>query len=105
MDAIKDRAYAWLNSNDAGTLHPYNRLAMLDAYIAGAKAERVILSSWNSTPCLPSDGSRVLTKWRYKSSGDVIISVGSYDGEVWSVDSISYPYLFEFIGWRDIHEL
>lgn len=104
MDAIKDRAYTWINSEDAGITHPYNQLAMLDAYIAGAKAERVIMSSWNSPSCFPSDGSRVLTKWCSKSSGDVIISVGSYDGESWDADSILYPDLFEFLGWREIHE-
>ncbi len=60
MCEIKDRAYAWINSGEAGA-HPYNRLAMLDAYIAGAHAERVIMSTWNSPSCLPSDGSRVLT--------------------------------------------
>jgi hypothetical protein len=103
MCEIKDRAYAWINSGEAGT-HPYNRLAMLDAYIAGAHAERVIMSTWNSPSCFPSDGSRVLTKWRYKSSGDVIISVGSYDGESWDADSILYPDLFEFLGWREILE-
>lgn len=104
MSDIKDRAYAWINSNEAGISHPYNRLAMLDAYIAGAQAERVIMSSWNSPPCFPSDGSRVLTKWRYRLSGDIIISVGSYDGETWDADSILHPDLFEFLGWREIYE-
>lgn len=39
MKTIEERAKEWIDSLGAGLVHPYNRQAMIDAYIAGAKAQ------------------------------------------------------------------
>lgn len=42
MKTIEERAKEWIDSLGAGLVHPYNRQAMIDAYIAGAKAQEII---------------------------------------------------------------
>lgn len=47
MKTIEERAKEWIDSLGAGLVHPYNRQAMIDAYIAGAKAQYEELTRWH----------------------------------------------------------
>lgn len=105
MKTIEERAKEWIDSLGAGLVHPYNRQAMIDAYIAGAKAQYEELTRWHDPKEeRPKPNHIVLTKWKYKDGSGEIISVGGFNGEEWDAHAIVYPELFDVIGWREIHE-
>lgn len=67
MKTIEERAKEWIDSLGAGLVHPYNRQAMIDAYIAGAKAQYEELTRWHDPKeNMPEPNHDVLTKWRRK---------------------------------------
>lgn len=103
MKTIEERAKEWIDSLGAGLVHPYNRQAMIDAYIAGAKAQYEELTRWHDPKEVIYEPNHiVLTKWKYKDGSGEIISIGGFNGEEWDAHSIMYPELFEIIGWRGI---
>lgn len=105
MKTIEERAKEWIDSLGAGLVHPYNRQAMIDAYIAGAKAQYEELTRWHDPKEVIYEPNHiVLTKWKYKDGSGEIISIGGFNGEEWDAHSIIYPELFEIIGWREIHK-
>jgi hypothetical protein len=105
MKTIEERAKEWIDSLGAGLVHPYNRQAMIDAYIAGAKAQYEELTRWHDPKeNMPEPNHDVLTKWRWKDGSGEIISVGGFNGKEWGAHAIVYPELFDVIGWREIHE-
>ncbi|WP_418453419.1 hypothetical protein [Alistipes putredinis] len=105
MKTIEERAKEWIDSLGAGLVHPYNRQAMIDAYIAGAKAQYEELTRWHDPKEVIYEPNHiVLTKWKYKDGSGEIISIGGFNGEEWDAHSIMYPELFEIIGWREIHK-
>lgn len=102
MKTIEERAKEWIDSLGAGLVHPYNRQAMIDAYIAGAKAQYEELTRWHDPKEVIYEPNHiVLTKWKYKDGSGEIISIGGFNGEEWDAHSIIYPELFEIIGWRE----
>lgn len=104
MKTIEERAKEWIDSLGAGLVHPYNRQAMIDAYIAGAKAQYEELTRWHDPKEeRPKPNHIVLTMWKYKDGSGKIISVGGFNGEEWDAHAIINPELFDIIGWQEIH--
>lgn len=84
MKTIEERAKEWIDSLGAGLVHPYNRQAMIDAYIAGAKAQYEELTRWHDPKeNMPEPNHDVLTKWRWKDGSGEIISAGDSTGRKW----------------------
>lgn len=111
MKTIEELAQEYVDSSDAGA-HPYNRLAIVDAYIAGAKNQREELTQWyDPKEELPDDDHCVLIK--IADGPQERIHIGSREGDVWMADG---GFLFHtdpasvigydgvVIGWRPIHE-
>jgi hypothetical protein len=106
MKTIEERAIEWVDSQGAGSVHPYNRLAMIDAYIAGAKAQYEELMHWHdprwelpepSTPVLgkQQDNQKTYYKIVYRHEYD------NEDGRYRWTDSEGCPIYVD--GWRKIH--
>ena len=100
MKTIEERAIEWVDSQSAGSVHPYNRQAMAAAYVAVYRE----LTQWHDPKEVISEPNHiVLTKWKYKDGSGEIISVGGFNGEDWDAHAIINPELFDIIGWREIH--
>lgn len=83
MKTIDERAQEWVDSPEAAA-HPYNRRGMIDAYIAGAKAQYGEMTRWHDPKEVPSEPNHiVLTKWKHKDGSGEIIYVGGFNGEEW----------------------
>lgn len=106
MKTIEERAKEWIDSLGAGLVHPYNRQAMIDAYIAGAKAQYEELTRWRDpeeelpellTPVLgrQSDCQNTYYKIVYRHEYD------NEDGRYRWTDSKGFPIYVD--GWRKIH--
>lgn len=100
MKTIEERAIEWVDSQSAGSVHPYNRQAMVATYVAVYRE----LTQWHDPKEVISEPNHiVLTKWKYKDGSGEIISVGGFNGEEWDAHAIINPELFDIIGWREIH--
>lgn len=101
MKTIEERAIEYVDSQGAGSVHPYNRQAMIDAYIAAWEE----LTRWNDPKeQLPSLLTRVLGR----SSDGKNISVNivyrrlTATGRNWFwTDGVNAP--LDIDGWREIH--
>lgn len=103
MKTIEERAKEWIDSLGAGLVHPYNRQAMIDAYIAGAKAQYEELTRWHDPKEPPEPGLGVLVK--RNPSSIIPYDLGHIDNDGNWMDSwCDYPIDDKIIGWRKIHE-
>lgn len=76
MKTIEERAKEWIDSLGAGLVHPYNRQAMIDAYIAGAKAQYEELTRWHDPKEVIYEPNHiVLTKWKYKDGRESVRNI------------------------------
>lgn len=109
METIEERAREWVDSPEAAA-HPYNRRGMIDAYIAGAKAQYEELTRWHDPKDdLPEYVEVVEVK--YKAFGKIMMAVawrlGCLDSceDAWYIDGTNRRIDPEaIIGWREIHE-
>lgn len=96
MKTIDERAREWVDSQGAGSVHPYNRLAMIDAYIAAYKE----LARWNDPKeSVPDHEWAVLVRITTR-----IYDIGSYSNKMgrWLIGTNSFGR-DEVLGWREIH--
>lgn len=94
MKQIEERAIEWVDSQGAGSVHPYNRQAMVDAYIAAYEE----LTRWNDPKYVsPKPHKDILVKC---SDGQIEVDFYSpkLDGFF-----IEHSTGAEVIGWREIH--
>ena len=100
MKTIEERAKEWIDSLGAGLVHPYNRQAMIDAYIAGAKAQYEELTRWHDPNITPDDNKPVII-----CTSPGIYYIAAYDKQFnyWFTGNGSF-YRHEILGWREIHE-
>lgn len=109
MKTIEERAKEWIDSLGAGLVHPYNRQAMIDAYIAGAKAQYEELTRWhNPKEELPEYYKVVEVKW-YGSGliriSTAWLSAGDAGGYLWTIEGTSRLInVKNILGWREIQE-
>lgn len=109
MKTIKERAKEWVDSLGAGLVHPYNRQAMIDAYIAGAKAQYEELTRWHDPKEeLPEYYKVVEVKW-YGSGliriSTAWLSAGDAGGYLWTIEGTSRLInVKNILGWREIQE-
>lgn len=101
MNTIDEMADAYCREH--AQQEGYDAEDVRTAYISGAEHVYEELTRWNDPKHTPTADVRILIKWRRKKDYREIITVGTYDGRNWSGDSISYPYMLEIIGWREIH--
>ena len=105
MKTIEERAKEWVDSPEAAA-NPYSRRGMIDAYIAGAKAQYEEMTRWHDpkeelpellTPVLgrQSDCRNTYYKIVYRHEYD------NEDGRYRWTDSEGYPIYVD--GWRKIH--
>ncbi len=96
MKTIEERAREWVDSQPAGSVHPYNRQAMIDAYIAAYEE----LTRWNGQNTIPDDDKPVII-----CTSPGIYYIAAYDKQFnyWFTGNGSF-YRHEIIGWREIHE-
>ena len=97
MKTIEERAIEWVDSQGAGSVHPYNRQAMVDAYIAAYEE----LTRWNDPKeSVPDHEWAVLVRIT-----TMIYDIGSYSNKMgrWLIGTNSFGR-DEVLGWREIHE-
>lgn len=95
MKTIDERAREWVDSQGAGSVHPYNRLAMIDAYIAAYKE----LARWNDPKeVLPKPHKDVLVKC---PGGQ--IEIDFYSPKL-GCFFIEHSTDAKVTGWREIYE-
>lgn len=103
MKTIEERAIEWVDSQGAGSVHPYNRQAMIDAYIAAWEE----LTRWNNPFVKDMTEDYVLVKYiavGHPNNPHYTIGRRESSGQ-WDCENelaISQP-CFEIIGWREIH--
>lgn len=102
MKTIEERAKEWIDSLGAGLVHPYNRQAMIDAYIAGAKAQYEELTRWHDPKEPPEPGRVVLVK--RNPSSIIPYDLGHINNYGNWVDWCGSPIDDKILGWREIHE-
>lgn len=109
MKTIDERAQEWVDSPEAAA-HPYNRRGMIDAYIAGAKAQYGEMTRWHDPKEELPEYVKVV-EVKYKAFGKIMMSVAwrlgcSGSGEdAWYIDGTNCRIDHEnIIGWREIHE-
>lgn len=96
MKTIEERAREWVDSQGVGSVHPYNRRAMIDAYIAAYEE----LTQWNDPKeSVPDHEWAVLVKITTR-----IYDVASYSSKIgrWVIENYSLGR-DEIVGWREIH--
>ena len=95
MKSIEERAIEWVDSQSAGSVHPYNRQAMIDAYMAAYEE----LTRWNASNTIPDDDKPVII-----CTSPGIYYIAAYDKQFgyWFTGNGSF-YQHEIIGWREIH--
>ena len=91
-------------------MHPYNRQAMIDAYIAGAKAQYEELTRWHDPKEELSEYIKVV-EVKYKAFNKIMMAIAFRLGDLWSgknkwcIDRTSVHIDHEnILGWREIHE-
>ena len=98
MKTIEERAREWVDQQGAGSVHPYNRQAMIDAYIAAYEE----LTRWHNPKEPPEPGRVVLVK--RNPSSIIPYDLGHIDNDGNWVDSwCGSPIDDKIIGWREIH--
>lgn len=107
MKTIEEFAQDYVDSPDAGA-HPYNRLAIVDAYIAGAKNQRENLTRWNNPFVKDMPKDNVLVKYIVVGCPNKpYYTIGRREPSGWwdceNELAPSQPR-FEIIGWRPIYE-
>ena len=107
MKTIEEFAQDYVDSPDAGA-HPYNRLAIVDAYKAGAKQMREELAQWyDLKEYLPKLHDDVLVK--YYLNGKYAYAVANLnesmpEGYFWLISPIDIVLRHSsVVGWRPIH--
>ena len=110
MKTIEERAKEWIDSLGAGLVHPYNRQAMIDAYIAGAKAQYEELTRWHDPKEELPEYIKVV-EVKYKAFNKIMMAIAFRLGDLWSgknkwyIDRTSVHIDHEnILGWREIHE-
>lgn len=98
MKTIEERAQEWVDSPEASA-HPYNRRGMIDAYIAGAKAQYEEMTRWHDPSILPDDNKPVIIR---TSPGIYYIAAYDKQFDYWFTGNGSF-YQHEIIGWREIY--
>lgn len=106
MKTIEELAQEYADSSDAGA-HPYNRLAIVDAYIAGAKNQREELARWyDPKKTKPHNLQRVLVKYK-NAGGGMGVAIATYHRPLCTgngVFAFEAPPSQNIVGWRPIHE-
>lgn len=99
MKTIEERAREWVDQQGAGSVHPYNRRAMIDAYVAAYEE----LTQWNDPKkVFPKMGERVLVKISWND--DTPVYVGKWDELCgWLFCPSENPIPANIVGWREIH--
>ena len=89
------RAGDWVDQQGGGSVHPYNRQVMIDAYIAAYEE----LTRWNAPNTIPDDNKPVII-----CTSPGIYYIAAYDKQFnyWFTGDGSF-YQHEIIGWREIH--
>lgn len=96
MKTIEERAIEWVDSQGAGSVHPYNRQAMVDAYIAAYEE----LTRWNDPKeSVPDHEWAVLVRITTR-----IYDIGSYSNKMgrWLIGTNSFGRDNEFADGSDI---
>lgn len=83
MKTIEERAKEWIDSLGAGLVHPYNRQAMIDAYIAGAKAQYEELTRWHDPKEELPEYIKVV-EVKYKAFNKIMMAIAFRLGDLWS---------------------
>ena len=107
MKTIEEFAQDYVDSPDAGA-HSYNRLAIVDAYIDGAKNQRENLTQWNNPFVKDMPKDNVLVKYiAVGCPNEPYYTIGRREPSGWwdceNELATSQPR-FEIVGWRPIHE-
>lgn len=109
MKTIEERAKEWVDSPEAA-VHPYNRRGMIDAYIAGAKAQYYEMTRWHDPKEELPEYVKVV-EVKYKAFGKTMMAVawrlGCLDNgeDAWYIDGTNRGIDPEtIIGWREIYE-
>lgn len=75
---------------------------LIQAYLAGAKAEREELTKWNGPESPPNNYHTVLLKIKNDDIGGAMYAIGYYEYGRWRGSDVgNYDHI---VGWRDIHE-
>ena len=103
MKTIEERAIEWVDSQGAGSIHPYNRQAMVAAYVAACEE----LTRWNNPFVKDMTEDYVLVKYiavGHPNNPHYTIGRRESSGR-WDCENelaTSQPR-FEIVGWREIH--
>lgn len=90
-----------LKTRAEGYAHSYPFAKVSDAYIAGAKEERNLLTQWyNVEVNLPQPHHTVMVK---TEDGDIHIGFLAREGG-WYLDYRGFRITKEIVAWREIHE-
>jgi hypothetical protein len=101
MKTIEERAIEWVDSQSAGSVHPYNRQAMVAAYVAVYRE----LTQWHDPKeVIPEQYKDVEVK-DYKGRVSVCnLEVDELGRRFWNVSRTDFSILnSNIIGWREIH--
>ena len=88
-------------------MHPYNRQAMIDAYIAGAKAQYEELTRWHNPFLKDMPKGNVLVKYiAVGCPNEPYYTVGRREPSGWwdCENELAISPRFEIVGWQEIHE-
>lgn len=106
MKTIEERAIEWVDSQGAGSVHPYNRQAMVDAYIAAYEE----LTRWNDPKKeLPPIYENVMVKYKASDGCEHITiawrSAGDAGGYIYAISGTGVTINSQnILGWRMIHQ-
>lgn len=101
MKTIRQRAEDWVNQQGAGSVHPYNRQAMIDAYIAAYEE----LTRWHDPKEeLPEKYKDVEIKTDKGKVSVCNMDLDERGRRYWYVSRTNYMIPdANIIGWREIH--
>jgi len=97
-----EKAWAAIPIGDFDEDHVTFDNIVTEAYIAGAKSERVELTRWHTTKQPPEDARDVLVKFRDAITHNIRYAVGFHADGWWH--GRTFNAYNEIIGWREIHE-